>query len=71
MGGYGTGKGHEGRAKVLQPNFRGVCVPGEFDSVLGDISFAVALTKSYQKKRQAPNSTRVLGFFASGPVGPD
>ena len=51
MGGQVTGKGHDGRAKVLQPHFRGACVPGEFDSVFGEISFAVALTKSYQKTR--------------------
>ena len=47
--GQGTGKGHDGRAKVPQPHFRGVCVPGAIDSVLGEISFAVALTKSYHK----------------------
>ena len=50
VGGQGTGKGHDGRAKVLQPHFRGACAPGEIDSVLEEISFAVELTKSYQKQ---------------------
>ena len=51
---------HDGRAKVPQPHFRGVCVPGEIDSGLGEISFAVALTKSYQKQLRY-----FLGCFAT------
>ena len=39
-----------GAPKCCSHTSRGVCVPGAIDSVLGEISLAVALTKSYQKE---------------------
>ena len=47
-----------GAPKCCSHTSRGAYVPEELDSVLGDISFAVALTKSYQKD---PNKISGVG----------
>ena len=41
-----------GARKCCSYTARGVCIPGENNSVSGKFSFAVALTKSYQKLSQ-------------------